>query len=148
MCIRDRRKEDAILEQIREKTKVDLSQELIEQAERTVFMETEAQLKKQNTGLEEWLTKRKKSIEDFQKELKEQATRRLTLRFGVEALIEERKIEVTDDEMKTIIDGALRGVEPSKHAEVSNQYAKGTEGYEQLRWQRTVEKLMEQLIAQ
>jgi len=80
------------------------------------------------------------------KELREQATHRLTLRFGVEELMKEKEIAVPDAEVDGLLASALATMPEEQRKEATARYAKGTDGYEELRWRRMVEKLVEDLL--
>ena len=49
---------------------------------------------------EDYLAHMKKTEEEIRKELRKEAEKRLTLRFGLNEIMEKEKIEVKDDEVK------------------------------------------------
>ncbi len=131
--IERQRREQALFEAVREATRVDLAPELVEQTIRSLFEEGEEELRQQKSSMADWLKKSGKKVEDFEKELREQAVQRLTLRFGIEQLLEDRKVEASDDEVRSLLED--KSAEP------------GSEAFEQSRWQKRVEKLVESLLA-
>lgn len=143
---RDRRERE-LFEAVRKATVVELAPELLEQTEQSLLQEQAQELERRGTNLTDWLKRTKKTEEDFRKDLAEQAAKRLTVRFGVEKLIEDRKIAVTDDEMRGIIDEQITLSPEAERAKLREEFSPGSDAYEQLRWRRTVEKLTEQLLA-
>jgi trigger factor len=142
------RRERELFDKIREATKVDPAPELVQQAEQNLLEELEEELKRQNTTLEDWMKRAKKSPQDMHKEMEEQAKKRLQLRFGVEQLIEDRKIDVTEDELNALIKDILANAEEKDRLTLASRFTKGSEDYDQLKWQRQVEKLVEGILAQ
>jgi trigger factor len=141
------RRERELFEAIRKATKVDLAPELIEETERGLFLEFEEQLQRRNVSLEDWLKQSRKKPEDLGKEMHEQAEKRLQLRFGVEQLLADRTIEVSDEDIQREIKAALAGAEPAEKEKAAARFQKGTEDYEQLVWRKKVERLVEQMLA-
>lgn len=141
------RRERELFDAIRKATVVDLAPELLEQAEHSILHEHEEELTRRGMTLEQWLQRAKKSPEDFGKEIKEQAKNRLTVRFGIETLLEERKIAVTDDELQQTIDAELKQAPAKQLAELQQAYAPGSDAYAQLKWRKEVEKLTHLMLA-
>jgi FKBP-type peptidyl-prolyl cis-trans isomerase (trigger factor) len=77
----------------------------------------------------------------------EQAEKRLQLRFGVEQLLADRTIEVSDEDIQREIKAALAEAEPAEKEKAAARFQKGTEDYEQLVWRKKVERLVEQMLA-
>jgi len=132
--IEQQRRERALFEAIREATKVDLAPELVEHAVQNLVEEMSHELQHQNSSFEAWMQQSGKKPEEIRKDLEEQAKKRLTLRFGIEALLDERKIEATDDELKAHLQKGQTLPDPN------------TEEFEQLRWQVRIEKLINELL--
>ncbi len=139
--------EEEAFEKIREATKVDLVPELLEDEKQSLLKDLKIQLERQGMKFEEWIERTGKKPEEIEKDLADQAEKRLTLRLGISALIEEKEIEVTDDEMKKAIETLVSPLSAEERLKIAPQYAKGKQAYEQMKWQQKVEKLMETIIS-
>lgn len=122
------RREREFLRELEERTSVDLAEELVEEEERGLIQDLASELKDQNQRLEEWLKKEGKTMEDFKKDLRKRALQRLKVRFGLAALIAEKNITVTEEEINRV-----RSARPNSHTD-------------ELQWIATVEKLMGQML--
>ncbi len=140
------RQERALLEKIADCTTVELAPELIDEERQQIIGEFTKQLRHQELSVEQWLQKTKKPPEDFMKEMAEQATKRLTLRLGIQKLVEEKSIDVTDAEMDQIVEGFLAKADAGQRKEVAPAYQKGAQAYEQLKWQTKVERALATLL--
>ncbi len=140
------RREQAAFDAIGKATKVDLAPELVEQEQRGLLEELRQQLEAQKLDVGEWLKRSKRTMESLQKELKEEATKRVTLRFGVQQLLEDRKIELTPEELKSITAEALDSVTEEHRVEAARHFGEGGEGYEEMKWRKRVDKLLHQLL--
>lgn len=146
---RDQRsaRERELFEAIRSATVIDLAPELIAHEERMVFDEIAQNLERSKLAMDEWLKQTNRTIEKLQKELTDEATKRLTLRFAIQWLLDERKIEVTTIELDAAREILLAGVEPGERAKAEAHYREGGEGYEELKWRKRVEKLVDSMLS-
>jgi trigger factor len=144
--VEQQRRERLLFDAIRKATKVELAPELLDQTQQNLLQELQQQLQRQGITIEEWMKKREKKPEEILKEMHEQAEGRLMLRFGVEKLLEELKIEVTDDEVRKIVAEIRSQEKPEDALKDAGRYAPGSEDFEQLRWQKKVEKLVTELL--
>ncbi|MDD5751592.1 MAG: FKBP-type peptidyl-prolyl cis-trans isomerase, partial [Candidatus Peribacteraceae bacterium] len=141
------RREQQLMDEIRKATKVELAPELIDEEVTALLEDFARELKRENRTIQEWLEAAKKKPEEFEKELKEQAAARLTLRLGIRHLIDERKIEVSDEELNQTAASLLASVPEQERKELEPAYATGGRAREQLLWQKKVEKLFEGMLA-
>ncbi|MDD5623421.1 MAG: trigger factor [Candidatus Peribacteraceae bacterium] len=141
------RRERALLEKIHGATVVELAQELIEEEENDLLKNIQRQLDRQNATFEQWLKASGKKMEEVRNDLKKEAQHRLTIRFGLEQLITDRGITVSDDELHAEVEHLLAPLPKDERAQIAPAYAKGERAYEQLKWQKQVEKLLEQMLA-
>lgn len=146
---RDQRsaRERELFEAIRAATVIDLAPELIAHEERMVFDEIAGNLERSKLAMDDWLKQTNRTVEKLQKELTDEATKRLTLRFAIQWLLDERKIEVTTQELDAAREMMLAGIEPGERAKAEEHYREGGEGYEELKWRKRVEKLVEGMLA-
>lgn len=145
--IEQRRREQELLERIRKETTVELAPELVEEEERQLISELSDRLEQQKMTFEDWLKQTNQKPEDVRKEFQERARQRLTVRFGIEQLLEEHEVAIPDEEMATAVEQFLAPLGPVERKEAEQQYRPGRNAYEQFRWQRRVEKLMQKLLA-
>ena len=144
--IEQQRREGALFEAILKATSVDLAEELIEDEFRVLLQDFAGTLKEQSMTLEQWMKKSGKTPEDLEKDLRKRGTDRLTLRMGIQQLMEDKKIEVSDEDMHKAIQELVSQFDAEKRLEIAPMYAKGQRNYEQMKWQLMVEKLMEELL--
>ncbi len=144
--IEKQRREGALFEAILKATSVELADELIEDEFRALIEDFAGSLKEQGTTLEQWMEKSKKTAKDLDADMRKRASDRLTLRMGIQQLIEDKKTEVSDEEMQKAIQEMMAPLEVEKRLELAPLYAKGEKNYEQMKWQKMVEKLMEELL--
>jgi trigger factor len=144
--IERQRREQAVLEKIAKATKVAIAPELQEAEEQRVLEELAHSLEQEGVTFEQYLERSGKKPEDMKKEIQERAKGRLTLRFGVEKLLHEKGISISDDEMVHIAQELLAPLDASEHEKIAPHYQKGKEPYEQLRWEKRVERLMNELL--
>lgn len=144
--LKKKKAEEDAFEIIRAATSVDLVPELIEDEKQSLLEDLGHQLEQQNMSFEQWMERTGKTQEEMQKELADQAEKRLTLRLGISALIEEREIDATDEEMKKYLETMLSPLSVEERLKIAPSYAKGEKAYEQLKWQKRVDKLMDEII--
>ena len=135
------------MEQIREHTVVELAPELVDEEEHAVMEQFERQLREQNMSAADWFAQSKKDPVELRNEMKEQAKKRITLRLGLEKVVEEKGQRLTEDDMKKVIEEFVRSLPPEKRKEIDTQLQKGSDLYERLRWQKEVEQTIEILLA-
>jgi trigger factor len=140
------RRERELLDEIGNHTEVDLPPELVEEEVRGFLEETEERLKSQGLTFADWMKQTKKTPKDLEDDWKKQAERRLKLRFGLAAIIEQKKITVSDEEMKDVLTGLLGSVPDDQRETVKAAHQPGSDGYEELRWRESVEKAMRSFL--
>lgn len=145
--IERQRRENAMLESIRKATTVELVEELVTEETQTLLRNLEEDLRKQNTTLSDWVKSSGKKPEELHRELEERAKQRLILRFGIHALIEQKEITISDTEMEAAVTELLQPLPEQQRKEAAPAYRKGEHAYEQLKWQKKVEKLLNLLLA-
>jgi FKBP-type peptidyl-prolyl cis-trans isomerase (trigger factor) len=104
-------------------------------------------LERDNMQLSDWLKQTNRTPETMQKELQEEASKRLTLRFAIQWLMEEEKIEASPQEVAALRDQMMATVPEKERSKAEAYYKEGSEGYEELKWRRRVEKLVEGMLA-
>ena len=95
-----RRQENSLLEEIAKVTKVDLSDMLIEDEVNHMLREIQQELAQKGIRYEDYLKQINKSEEEIREQMKKEAVQRLTIRFGLHEIMEQEKIEVSDDDVE------------------------------------------------
>jgi FKBP-type peptidyl-prolyl cis-trans isomerase (trigger factor) len=68
-------------------------------------------------------------------------------RFAIQWLMEEEKIEASPQEVAALRDQMMATVPEKERSKAEAYYKEGSEGYEELKWRRRVEKLVEGMLA-
>lgn len=131
--------EQDLMQEIIKHTSVDLAEELLEEETRALIEEFAGRLEQRKLSLSDWLKQTGKKPEDAEKEFKEQAKERLTLRLGLAALIEEKKIEVSQEETDVLAKEVLGGRKVAT--------GEATDILHNAIWRKKVEKLIAMMTA-
>ncbi len=137
--------ESQLLDLVSEHTKVDLAPELIDEEVRELATGHIRKLEQAGISFEKWLQDGKKSPEDFLKELRGIAEKRLRIRFGISFLMEEWKIAVSDEEVSRAVSALLSPLATSEQETLRTLYQPRGRAFEQFKYQKMVEKVMARL---
>lgn len=137
--------ESKLLDLVALHTKVDLAPELIDEEVRELVTSHIRKLEQAGISFEQWLSQGKKTPEDFLKELRPVAEKRLRIRLGISFLMEEWKIAVSDDDVSASVTALLSPLAASERESLSALYEPGGRAYEQFRYQKMVEKVIARL---
>jgi len=146
ITLEHQRRERILMDEIAKCTSVDLPQELIDEETKQMVGEFSQQLQQQGMTIESWMTHSGKTADQLMDEMKEQSVTRLKLRLGMQKLIEEKKMDISDEEMDMVIEDFLAQATPEQKVEVEAAYKKGAQAYEQLKWQKNVEKALAEML--
>ena len=139
------KEDEKLIELIAEHTTVDLAPELVSDEAEQIIGEHARRMEQFGMQFDDWLTAQKKSIADLIHEMQPDAEKRLKIRFGIGALMQDLRIDVTESEMQQAIDALLSPLTGVQHDALQNLYKPGERAYEQFKFQKKVEKLLEQL---
>jgi len=139
-------REEELLQKIREATVVELAPELIEEEEHDILEQFAKQLEQRNMTLEQWLTQSKKEPQVLKEDMHKQAEQRLTLRFGIQKLAEDLKVDLSDEDMEKAVEAFLAPLSKEEREKVAPNYQKDFQGWHQLKWQKRLEKLIDLLL--
>ena len=140
------RRESELFEKIKDATKVELAPELLEEEVRDLFENFAKQLKEKNIELNGWLKKTGKRPEDIEAEFDAQAKDRLTLRLGIQYLVNKKEIDPEDKEVEKAIADFLSPLSGDERSRIEPMYRKGMQGWEQTKWQQKVERLIDLML--
>ena len=146
IAMEHQRRERILMDEIAKCTAVDLADELVDEETKQMFGEFSQQLQQQGLTLEAWLAQSGKKPEEVMQGMKEQSITRLKLRLGMQKLIEEKQMDISDEEMNMVIEDFLAQASPEQRKEVESAYQKGAQAYEQLKWQKNVEKVLSEML--
>lgn len=131
--------EQDLMQEIVKHTQVELADELLEEETRSIIDEFASRLEQRKMSLSDWLQQTNKKAEDAEKEFKEQAKERLTLRLGLAALIEEKKVELSQEETDAVAKEVL--------GERKVATGEATDMLHNAVWRKKVEKLIAMMTA-
>ena len=141
-----KRREEEFFTAVRGATTVDLAQELIDAESREMLHDLEERLKKQEMSLEQWMKMTGKQPKDLGEEMKKIAIDRITLRMGLQEFVEKKKIEMTEEEMKKLIDPIKEHAAKDGHTIPDEELKPGGGVYEQVRWEQKMKKAVEEVV--
>ena len=110
-------KEQEAIEKFIEKVEVVIPEGMIDEEVEKMVEEMNANLSYQGLNIDQYLQYMGISLEDYKKEMRGQAEKRIKLNLGLEAIAKEEKVEVSDEEIDT------------KIKELSAQYGAGDVDY-------------------
>ena len=141
------RRENELFDAIRERTQIDLAPELVANEERAVLEDLQRNLEREKLSFEEWLQRTGKTMDQFRQDMVDEGKKRLTLRFAIQWLIKERAIDATAQELDAEREMTLAGVPEKERSQAEAYYKEGGEGFEELKWRKKVEKLVEGMLS-
>ncbi len=141
------RRENAFLDKIIEHTKLEIPEALVEEEIDMMIEEFKNELEQQlGVTVEQFLEQNKKEMKDLRSERRKEAEKRLTLRFGLQKLFEQEKIDVTkaelDKEMEHIIDLYPK----NEQYKVRKEYKEGSYLLRRLENKMKMDKLFERFL--
>lgn len=141
------RREQALIDAIEKATTVALAPELIEEEEQQLIEDLMRRLHGQKITLDAYLKENNQSREEFLQDMQKRATSRLKVRFGIEKLIEEKLIAITESDIEKAATQMLSRIPSEERPRIEPLYKKGERNYQQLEWQMKVEALIERMLA-
>ncbi|MBI3331481.1 trigger factor [Candidatus Peregrinibacteria bacterium] len=145
--VESQRREQALLEKIREATQVEIAPELVDDEEQSLLEELRQQLDRQRLTLADWVKQMGKKPEELQKEMRDRATKRLQLRFGLGKLVDEKNARLTPEQMKPVMQEFLGTLPEDRRLDAAGQMQIGSDLYERVKWQREVENVIAEMLA-
>ncbi len=135
----------AVVQEVIKITKAELPDALIEQELGLIIQEEQQRVAQQGLTWEQYLKHISKTEEEFKEELKKPAEDRLLARLGVQAIIKEAKIEISDEDVMSKIDELVSNY-PAEHKEKAKEYyAKGSDAYRNMKYGMAADKLIDML---
>lgn len=141
------RRERLLLEEIRNATTVEIAPELVEEEEKLLLEELASELERQGRTVAQYFQESQKSPVEMREELTENAKKRITLRLGLQQLVEATEKRLSDEDMRSITAAALAQVPQEERPTLERDFREKGERYERLKWQKEVEGLIEDMLA-
>jgi len=92
--------EQILLEKFLDVTKTEFSEILVDEEVEYMLHEMKHDMSHRGLSFDQYLQYTKKTEEDIRKDMGKEALKRLTLRFGLNEIMDKEKIEITDDEIE------------------------------------------------
>ncbi len=143
-----KRREEELYEKVKAATKIELAPELIDAEVQEMVIDLQERLKRQNTTVEDWLKATNKDQKAVLDEMKEIAQSRIILRFGMQALAEAKKITVDPTEVHLAMKAEITHAKEHGHPLSEADQKEGGSAYERIKWEKTMQKLVEGLIGE
>lgn len=140
------RRENKFLEQIVESTKVEVPETLVEEEIDGMIDEFKNELEGKGITMEQFLAQTQKEIKDLREERRKEADKRLTLRFGLQQIFEQDKIEVTPDDIAKEMDHVISLYPANEQAKMRKEYTEGSYLMRRLENKLKMDKLFEKYI--
>jgi trigger factor len=126
-------------------TKADLPEAMIDQEIDQMLEEQKARVKHQNIQWEDFLARIDKTDADFRKDHAKGAHERVLARLGVQHIIRDSKLEVTDEELAKKIEELIARYPQDQQKMVRDHYEKDAEAKMHLRHNLAADKLIDML---
>ncbi len=141
------RRENAFLDKVIEHTNVDIPEILEEEEIDAMVEEFKNELGQQiGVTLEQFLEQNKKELKDLRNERRKEAVKRLTLRFGLQKLFEQEKIDVSKDELNKEMEHIIELYPKNEQYKVRKEYKEGSYLLRRLENKMKMDKLFERFL--
>ncbi len=140
------RRENEYLEKIIELTKVEIPEILIEEETDGIIEEIKSDMEQRGIPFDKYLEQSKKKIEDLRSDHRKEAEKRLTLRFGLQQLFEQEKIDVSHEEVHKEMERVINLYPEKERHKVSEEYKHGSYLERRLENKLKMEKLFERFL--
>lgn len=140
------RRENEYLEKVIDHTKVELPDILVEEEIDGMIEEFKNDLEGRGITLTQFLEANKKEIKDLRETRRKEAEKRLMLRFGLQKIFEQEKIDVTEEELKKEIEEVIKLYPPKEQYKVRKEYKQGSYLIRRLENKLKMEKLFERFL--
>lgn len=129
---------DEILEKVKDETEIELPEELVHEEVHRMLDTYNQRLQMQGLSLEQYLSFAKKTIEDMEEELKDEASKNITYRYMLEYIADKEKIEVSDSDIEKEIERLSELYQMTK-----DELIKGFGGTDMIKYDQKMRKTIE-----
>jgi len=146
MEARAQREHDAkVVQEVMKITKIELPDTLVDDELAYMKEEQVARVKEQGLTWEQYLKHIKKTDEDFAKDHRKGAEERLLARLGIQFILKDAKIEVSDEEVAKKVEEMAAKYPENVRKQVHDHYKSGTDGWRSLKNNLAADKLINML---
>lgn len=140
------RRENEYLEEVIKHTKVELPDSLVDEEVEGMIQEFSDELEGRGLNLQKYLEATKKEIKDLKEERKKEAEKRLSLRFGLQHLFEQEKIQVSDADIKKELEKIKNLYPENERYKIDQEYKEGSYLVKRLENKLKIDKLFEKYL--
>jgi len=140
------RRENEFLEKIINLAKVEIPETLIEEEIDGMMDEFKSELENRGIPMDKYLEQTKKKVEDLRKDRRKEAEKRLTLRFGLQKIFEQEKMDVSQSELKKEIEHVIGLYPKNEQYKLQKEYKEGSYLVRRLENKMKMEKLFEKFL--
>lgn len=137
------RRENEFFSSVHDATSIDIAEELLEAEMQSLIRDIQKQIAEQSQTLDEWLKTTGKTWDEMQKDIKQNAEKRIKTRFGVKKLMEQKEIKVSDEEVMAKVEEEMTYIPREEQDAIKERYQPGQSGFEQLKWELEIKKLLD-----
>ena len=138
--------ENDYVEELIKKVKVELPDSLIEDEAQNIMHDMKHDLEHRGQTWDEFLKKAKTTEEELLKKYRKEGERRIKMRFGLQELIKQEKVEVKPEELNEEIAKMKARYPESEHKKIDEELAKGNLGL-QLTNKMLLDKLFQKVLS-
>lgn len=139
--------DNKVVQEIVKITKAELPDSLIDEEIRLLKEERKQAVARQGLSWEQYLQHIKKTDEDFAKDHRKPAEERLLARLGVNQIIRNEKVEVSDEEADKRLQEMINAYPEAQRDQVREYYKKDSEAYRVLKNNLSADKLINMFVA-
>ncbi len=128
-------------------TKIEVPEQLIEEELHATIKDLKHNVTQRGGTWEKYLEITGKTEEEIQKEKREEAEKRVIMRFALRELFKAEKITCTDEEIEHEVKHIMSHYPAEQNKEIQNFYKKGSAGWDQLASKILMDKLFAKVLA-
>jgi trigger factor len=141
-------REEEFFDMIRKATKVELAQEIIDNEVQNMLADLDRNLQRDNVTLDQWMEQTGKQPKQLLDEMRDIATSRITLRFGLQEFIKHKEVKIDDAELKKGIDAAKAMAERDGGTVSDADLKPGGDIHAQAEWELQVRAVMKEALGE
>ncbi len=140
-----RKREEAFFDAIRAATTVDLAPELAEAEVQEMLRDLQERLQRENLTMDDWIKAMGKEPKEILETMRVNATKQLTLRLGLEAMLDWKKIAPDETKFKQIVADSKQSAARQGNIR-SGDFEPGGNAYRQIEWDLRMRTLMDEYV--
>lgn len=122
------KRENEYIEELLKKTKVELPEAMIDEEAEYILQEMKDEIGKKGLEFAKFLEQAKTNEDDLRKKYRSEGERRLKIRLGLQHLLKEEDIKVSDEELKAELERVKSFYPAEQHAKIDEDFAGGNLG--------------------